>query len=174
MAVNNEIGTIQDIPSIASLLEPHGILFHSDAAQALCAMDVSALARYADLVSLSGHKFYGPQGIGALYIRREVQEHIEPLIHGGGQQDGLRSGTVPVALTVGMGVAAEIVGSDEGARDRVRIACHRDRFVEALRSVKAFFWSSTAQLATVVTPGTPTFVFLVTTLRTYLRGFNLD
>ena len=133
MAVNNEIGTIQDIPSIASLLEPHGILFHSDAAQAPFAMDVSALARYADLVSLSAHKFYGPQGIGALYIRRDVQKHIEPLIHGGGQQDGLRSGTVPVALTVGMGVAAEIIGSNEGARDRARIACQRDRFVSALR-----------------------------------------
>ena len=133
MAVNNEIGTIQDVPSIASLLEPHGILFHCDAAQAPSAMDVSRLARYADLVSLSGHKFYGPQGIGALYIRRDVQNHIEPLIHGGGQQDGLRSGTVPVALTVGMGVAAEIIGSDEGARDRVRIACQRDRFVEAVQ-----------------------------------------
>ena len=138
MAVNNEIGTIQDIPSIASLLEPHDILFHCDAAQAPCAMDVSCLARYADLVSLSGHKFYGPQGIGALYIRRDVQKHIEPLIYGGGQQDGLRSGTVPVALTVGMGVAAEITGSDEGARDRVRIACHLDRFVDALRCGSIF------------------------------------
>ena len=132
MAVNNEIGTIQDIPSIASLLEPHGILFHCDAAQAPCAMDVSTLARYADLVSLSAHKFYGPQGIGALYIRRDVQGRVEPLIYGGGQQDGLRSGTVPVALTIGMGSAAEIVGSDEGARDRERIACQRDRFVEVM------------------------------------------
>ena len=134
MAVNNEIGTIQDIPSIASLLEPLGILFHCDAAQAPCAMDVSDLAQHADLVSLSGHKFYGPQGIGALYIRRDVQGHIEPLIHGGGQQAGLRSGTVPVPLTVGIGAAAEIVGSEEGDRDRARIKNQRDRFVVALQS----------------------------------------
>ena len=135
MAVNNEIGTIQNIPSIASLLEPHGVLFHCDAAQAPCAIDVSELAQHADLVSLSGHKFYGPQGIGALYIRRDVQGRVEPLIYGGGQQDGLRSGTVPVALTVGMGLAAEIIGSYEGARDRERIACQRDRFVEAMLHV---------------------------------------
>ena len=88
MAVNNEIGTIQDIPRIAALLAPHGAVFHCDAAQAPCAMDVSDLAAHADLVSLSGHKVYGPQGIGALYIRRDLQEYIEPLIYGGGQQDG--------------------------------------------------------------------------------------
>lgn len=133
MAVNNEVGTIQDITSIASLLQQCGILFHCDAAQAPCAMDVSTLAQYADMISLSGHKFYGPQGIGALYIRRDVRGQVEPLIHGGGQQDGLRSGTVPVALTVGMGAAAEIVGSHEGAEDRLRIGSQRDRFVDALR-----------------------------------------
>ncbi len=133
MAVNNEVGTIQDIRAIASLLKQYDILFHCDAAQAPCAMDVSALARHADLLSLSGHKFYGPQGIGALYIRRDIRGQVEPLIHGGGQQDGLRSGTVPVALTVGMGAAAEIAASEEGTRDRDRVACHRDRFVGTLQ-----------------------------------------
>ena len=112
MAVNNEVGTIQDIPRIAKLLVPQGILFHCDAAQAPCAMDVSDLATHADLISLSGHKMYGPQGIGALYLRRDLKESLEPLIYGGGQQEGLRSGTVPMPLCVGMATAAEIVAGD--------------------------------------------------------------
>ena len=132
MAVNNEIGTIQDIPTIASMLEPYGVLFHCDAAQAPCAMDVNDLASHSDLLSLSAHKFYGPQGIGALYIRRDVQRHVEPLLYGGGQQAGIRSGTVPVALAVGMGAAAEIVTSAEGYEDRARVSLQRDRFVKAL------------------------------------------
>ena len=109
MAVNNEIGTIQDIPRIARLLARHGIPFHCDAAQAPCAIDVSGLALHAGLISLSGHKMYGPQGIGALYVRRDLQPRIEPIIYGGGQQAGLRSGTVPVPLCVGMAAAADIV-----------------------------------------------------------------
>ena len=133
MAVNNEIGTIQNIPEISSVLGPYGILFHCDAAQAPCAMNLSNLAMHADLVSLSGHKFYGPQGIGALYIRRDLQEQIEPLIYGGGQQDGIRSGTVPLALAVGLGTAAAIMNSDEGLGERVRIGSLRDKFVDVLR-----------------------------------------
>ena len=134
MAVNNETGTIQDIPRIAALLAPHGAVFHCDTAQAPCAMDVSELAAHADLISLSGHKVYGPQGIGALYIRRDVQEHIEPLIYGGGQQDGLRSGTVPMPLCVGMAAAVEIIRTPEGAEERKRLARQRDSFVRLLQS----------------------------------------
>ena len=134
MAVNNEVGTIQDIPRIAEMLAPYDIPFHCDAAQAPCAMDVSALAAYADLVSLSGHKMYGPQGIGALYIRRNLQERIEPLIYGGGQQHGLRSGTVPLPLCVGIGAAAEIIAGVEAAEERRRIACQRDNFVRLLQN----------------------------------------
>ena len=132
MAVNNEIGTIQDIPRIAKLLAPHGVLFHCDAAQAPCTMDVGDLATQADLVSLSGHKIYGPQGIGALYIRRDVQDKIEPLIYGGGQQEGLRSGTVPVPLCAGMGEAAELLCTPEASEERARLAHQRDTFIRLL------------------------------------------
>ena len=134
MAVNNEVGTIQDIPGIASILARHGILFHCDAAQAPCAMDVVELAEHAHLISLSSHKLYGPQGIGALYIRRSVQEHMEPIIYGGGQQDGLRSGTVPVPLCVGMSTASDILKTNEGSEERGRVAKHRDRFIELLQN----------------------------------------
>ena len=137
MAVNNEIGTIQDLPRIATLLGGHDVLFHCDAAQAPCAMDVGDLALHADLVSLSGHKIYGPQGIGALYVRRDIQERVEPIIHGGGQQGGLRSGTVPVPLCVGMAAAAEIVGSAEGVGERERIGQQRDCFVEVVKSSRS-------------------------------------
>ncbi len=132
MAVNNEVGTIQDIPQIAEMLASYGILFHCDAAQAPCAMDVSELAAHADLISLSAHKFHGPQGIGALYIRRDLKDSVEPMIYGGGQQEGLRSGTVPMPLCVGMGVAAEIVASDESKEERTRVADLRDSFIGLL------------------------------------------
>lgn len=130
MAVNNEIGTIQRIPQVAELLASHGVPFHCDAAQAPCAMDLAELALHGDMASLSGHKMYGPQGVGVLYVRRELQAQVEPLIHGGGQQNGLRSGTVPLPLCVGLGVAAGIrVGSEE----RSAVGLRRDRFVRLLR-----------------------------------------
>ena len=133
MAVNNEVGTIQDIPLIAEIVGNSGAFFHCDAAQAACALDISELAAHADLISLSGHKIYGPQGIGALYIRRDVQESIEPIIYGGGQQNDLRSGTVPVPLCVGMAAAAEILQTDEGKEERRRVARQRDSFVGKLQ-----------------------------------------
>ena len=133
MAVNNEVGTIQDMPRIAALLAPYGIVLHCDAAQAPCAMDVSDLAVHPDMVSLSGHKMYGPQGIGALYIRRDLQDRIEPLIYGGGQQAGLRSGTVPMPLCVGMGAAAELLAGHAAFEERARVAAQRDSFVRHLQ-----------------------------------------
>ena len=132
MAVNNEIGTIQHIEAISNMTSPLGVLFHCDAAQAPSAMDMGGLASQADLISLSGHKMYGPKGIGALYIRREVQPRVEPIIYGGGQQGGLRSGTVPTPLCVGMAAAAEIIGSSEGIEERGRVAGLRDSFVRML------------------------------------------
>ena len=135
MAVNNEVGTIQDIERISGALLPHGVLFHCDAAQAPCAMDITSLASHADLISLSGHKVYGPKGIGALYIRRDVQDRIEPIIYGGGQQAGLRSGTVPTPLCVGMAAAVDILNSPEGAEERKRVAEQRDSFVRLLQGI---------------------------------------
>ena len=131
MVVNNEVGTIQHLPTIAELLARYEVLFHCDAAQAPAAMNVDGLVEYADLISLSGHKMYGPQGIGALYIRRDAQARIEPVIHGGGQQRGLRSGTLPVPLCVGMAAAAEIIRA-EGSDERLRLGGQRDLFVSLL------------------------------------------
>ena len=132
MAVNNEIGTIQHIEAISNITSPLGVLFHCDAAQAPSAMDMGGLSSQADLISLSGHKMCGPKGIGALYIRRDLQPRVEPIIYGGGQQNGLRSGTVPTPLCVGMAAAAEIVGSPEGLEERGRVAVLRDLFVRVL------------------------------------------
>ena len=129
MAVNNEVGTVQNIPAIASLMSPLGVLLHCDAAQAPCAVDMGKLASIVDLLSLSGHKMYGPKGIGALYARHGMHDRIEPLIYGGGQQGGLRSGTVPVPLCVGMGVAVDIMRSD-GEAERGRVGRLRDAFVD--------------------------------------------
>lgn len=129
MAVNNEVGAIQDLPRISEMLSSRNILLHCDAAQAPCAMDMRNLANHADMISLSAHKMYGPQGIGALYIRRELQDRVEPLIYGGGQQNGLRSGTLPLPLCVGMGTAAELAANDDAAAERARVSRQRDRFV---------------------------------------------
>ena len=135
MAVNNEIGTVQDIAAIADLVHSQGALMHCDAAQAPCAMDTRGLSACADLLSLSGHKIYGPKGIGALRIRHGLVDQLEPLIYGGGQQGGVRSGTVPVSLCVGMGLAAEILSHEEAADERGRVARFRDVFVDELRGL---------------------------------------
>ena len=132
MAVNNEIGTIQDIQEISELVRNAGAIFHCDAAQAPVSMDIQGVAEHVDMLSLSAHKMYGPKGIGTLYIRRELQDRLEPLIYGGGQQNGLRSGTVPTALCVGMGAAAELLNSTESRQKRTFLRQRRDRFLEKL------------------------------------------
>lgn len=134
MAVNNEIGTIQDIARIGDLARNVGALFHCDAAQAPCAIDASNLIDHADLISLSGHKIYGPCGVGALVARRGVQSLITPLIHGGGQQNGLRSGTLPLALCVGFGAAAELINQEDAVPERETTRAIRDLFVQSLIS----------------------------------------
>lgn len=118
MAVNNEIGTIQDIAGISALLKDRDILFHCDAAQGPCALDLRAIAARVDYLSLSAHKMYGPKGIGALFVRRELQDRIEPLVYGGGQQNNLRPGTVPTPLCVGMGAAADLLSGTQAGEER--------------------------------------------------------
>lgn len=135
MAVNNEIGTIQRIKDISDIARQHGVIFHCDAAQAPSATDLTEITEHVDLLSLSAHKMYGPKGIGALYARRELQSLIEPMIYGGGQQNNLRSGTIPTALCVGMGVAAELMASTQASAERLAIASLRDQFVERLKSL---------------------------------------
>ncbi len=110
MMANNEIGTIQPIREIGSIARSKGIPFHTDAVQAIGKMPVDVKADNIDLLSLSAHKFHGPKGVGALYVRKGVK--IEPVMHGGGQERGLRSSTVNVAGVVGLGKAAEIAKRD--------------------------------------------------------------
>ena len=132
MAVNNEIGTIQDIPAIARKTSQYGCIFHCDAAQAPCATDVSRLARHVDMISLSGHKFYGPMGIGALFVSRDLQPNIEPFVYGGGQQNGLRSGTLPTSLCVGLGHASTQVTGEKAKVEREALAKRRNRMLDQL------------------------------------------
>ena len=136
MAVNNEVGTIQDIEKISELACQHGVIFHCDAAQAPLGMPVSNLAKYADILSLSGHKMYGPKGVGIAYICRALQDQVEPLIYGGGQQCGLRSGTIPVPLCVGMGAAAKILCSEDAHVNLGKLRQKRDIFEHHLTSLR--------------------------------------
>ena len=132
MAVNNEIGTIQDIKEISKVVRSYGAVFHCDAAQAPLAVAMGSFAEHVDILSLSAHKMYGPKGVGVAYIRRELQDGLEPLMYGGGQQNDLRSGTVPVPLCVGMGLAAELWGTDKASKKRKTLGLMRDSFVEML------------------------------------------
>ncbi len=131
MAVNNETGVIQDIPTLAALAKSHGALFHTDAAQAAGKIALDAGAWHVDLLSLSGHKFYGPKGIGALYIRHRPRVRLAPLFSGGGQERGVRSGTLPTPLVVGMGEAARLARAEIDA-ESARLAAMRDAMLARL------------------------------------------
>ena len=117
-AVNNETGTIQPLPEIAAALRGRDILLYSDAAQALGKIDIDAQAWTADFITLSAHKAYGPQGIGALYVR---DKNLTPLHHGGGQEQGLRSGTLPVALCAGFGTTCALLTDDRARLQSLRV-----------------------------------------------------
>jgi len=131
MAAHNEIGVIQPLAEIGALCRSHGVLFHSDAAQAFGKIPLDVEAMKIDLLSISGHKIYGPKGVGALYVRRRPRVRLLPLIDGGGQERGLRSGTLPTPLCVGLGRAAAIAG-DEMAEDAERLRRLRDGLLRNL------------------------------------------
>ena len=118
MAAHNKIGVIQPLAEIGALCRKHGVMFHSDAAQAVGKIPIDVDAMGIDLMSISGHKIYGPKGIGALYVRRRPRARIAPLIDGGGQERGLRSGTLPTPLCVGIGEAAALAQAELGAESQ--------------------------------------------------------
>lgn len=131
MAAHNEVGVIQPLAEIGALCRSRGVFFHTDAAQAFgkIALDVEAMK--IDLMSISGHKIYGPKGIGALFVRRRPRVRLMPLIDGGGQERGLRSGTLPTPLCVGLGQAAALAAA-EMADEAQRIGALRDRLQQQL------------------------------------------
>jgi cysteine desulfurase len=130
---NNEIGTLQDIARIANLVQVSGALFHVDAAQALTGSSISVSDYPVDFVSLSSHKAYGPKGIGALYIAPGKRANLRPLIFGGGQEHGLRAGTLPTPLCVGFGAACSII-RQSGELERSSVAARRDYFLDRIRA----------------------------------------
>ena len=128
MYVNNEIGVIQDIPALGEICRERGILFHVDAAQATGKVDIDLDKLKVDLMSFSGHKTYGPKGIGALYVRRKPRVRLEAQMHGGGHERGLRSGTLATHQIVGMGEAFEIARLSMGTEnERIRMLRERLR-----------------------------------------------
>ncbi|TYO98078.1 cysteine desulfurase IscS [Geothermobacter ehrlichii] len=133
IAVNNEIGTVQNLDVIGKIARKSGAIFHSDASQAPQAMEIDVLRSGIDILSLSSHKIYGPKGIGAIYISRELQKHIEPIIYGGGQENGLRGGTLPAPLCVGMGMAAKLI-KEHFTCENQSIASLRNLFFEMLQA----------------------------------------
>jgi cysteine desulfurase len=131
MAVNNETGVRQQLAAIAELVHEAGALLHSDIAQAAGKLRFDVENPRVDLASVSGHKIYGPKGIGALYVRRRPRVRLAPLFSGGGQERGLRSGTIPAPLAVGLGEACRIAVAEMG-EDAARIETLRARFLARL------------------------------------------
>jgi cysteine desulfurase len=133
MAVNNEIGVIQPLAEIGKICREKKAFFHTDAAQAVGKIPLDVEAMSIDLMSISGHKIYGPKGIGALYVRRKPRVRLVPLIVGGGQERGFRSGTLPTPLCVGLGEAAEIAMKEMDAESK-RLAKLQARMLKGLNA----------------------------------------
>lgn len=133
MAVNNEIGVIQPLKEIGKICRENGVFFHSDIAQAYGKIPIDVNECNIDLASISGHKIYGPNGVGALYVRRKPRVRLTPIFNGGGQERGFRSGTLSTPLVVGLGKAAEIAQA-EMSQDEQHVKKLFDRFVGGLQS----------------------------------------
>jgi cysteine desulfurase len=138
MLVNNEIGVIQPIDEIGELCRSKGIIFHCDAAQATGKVHIDLEKTKVDLMTFTAHKTYGPKGIGALYVRRKPRVRIEPQMHGGGHERGLRSGTLPTHQIVGMGEAFRIA-KEEMDDEIVRIKGLRDRLAKGLQEMEEVY-----------------------------------
>jgi cysteine desulfurase len=138
MFVNNEIGVIQDIPTIGALCREKGIIFHVDAAQATGKIEIDVRKMPIDLMSLASHKTYGPKGIGALYVCRKPRVRIEPQMHGGGHERGMRSGTLPTHQIVGMGEAFRLAKL-EMAKDNEKAHALQRRLLDGLKEIDQVF-----------------------------------
>ena len=138
MWVNNEIGVIQDIPTIGAICREHKIIFHVDAAQAAGKTPIDVEAAKVDLLSLSAHKIYGPKGIGALYVRRKPRVRLEAQMHGGGHERGFRSGTLPTHQIVGMGEAFRLA-REELEQDRAHALKLREVFLKGIEGIEEVY-----------------------------------
>lgn len=138
MWVNNEIGVVQDIPAIGEICRERKIVFHVDAAQACGKVPVDVEAAKIDLLSMSGHKVYGPKGIGALYVRRKPRVRLEAQMHGGGHERGFRSGTLPTHQIVGMGEAFRIA-KEELEQDMAHYTKLRDIFLKGIEGIEEVY-----------------------------------
>ena len=138
MWVNNEIGVVQDIPAIGEICRERKIIFHVDAAQACGKVPVDVEAAKIDLLSMSGHKVYGPKGVGALYVRRKPRVRLEAQMHGGGHERGFRSGTLPTHQIVGMGEAFRIA-KEELEQDMAHYTKLRDIFLKGIEGIEEVY-----------------------------------
>jgi len=135
MHVNNEIGVINDIAELGEITREKGIVFHVDAAQSTGKVPIDLASIKVDLMSFSAHKTYGPKGVGALFVRRKPRVRLEAMIHGGGHERGMRSGTLPTHQIVGMGEAFRLA-KEEMDSDNLRIKSLRDKFWEGLKDIE--------------------------------------
>lgn len=138
MQVNNEIGVINDIAALGAVARERGVLFHVDAAQSTGKLPINVKQLPVDLMSFSAHKTYGPKGVGALYVRRSPDVRIEALIHGGGHERGMRSGTLAPHQLVGMGEAFALAGAEMAAENRRMAALHA-QLLEGLANLDGIF-----------------------------------